>query len=118
MVAINDALAPTAHPATPFGGRGASGWGVTQGADGLREMTVPQVVCVRGGTYRPHYSAVDGDPATAALLKGMLRWCHARRWRQRWSGLWQMIRAAWKSLFSREAPPSVAARSRSAEPRG
>src|SRR5205823_4370388 len=26
-VTINDVIAPTAHPATPFGGRGASGWG-------------------------------------------------------------------------------------------
>ena len=33
-VSINDVLAPTAHPATPFGGRGASGWGVTQGRKG------------------------------------------------------------------------------------
>jgi len=30
LVTINDAIAPTAHPATPFGGRGASGWGATQ----------------------------------------------------------------------------------------
>src|SRR5262249_47189833 len=52
-VSINDVLAPTAHPATPFGGRGASGWGVTQGEEGLLGMTVPQAVSVRKGTFRP-----------------------------------------------------------------
>ncbi len=31
-VTINDVVIPTAHPATPFGGHGESGWGVTQGA--------------------------------------------------------------------------------------
>ena len=34
MVTVNDALVPTSHPATPFGGRGDSGWGVTQGRRG------------------------------------------------------------------------------------
>ena len=64
-VSINDVLAPTAHPATPFGGRGASGWGVTQGAEGLLAMTVPQTVTVRKGTFRPHFDeAVKPDPAT------------------------------------------------------
>src|SRR5207249_2939886 len=28
-VAINDVILPTVHPATPFGGRGKSGWGTT-----------------------------------------------------------------------------------------
>src|SRR5262249_1703767 len=53
MVTVNDVIVPTAHPATPFGGRGDAGFGVTQGEEGLLEMTVPQVVSVRGGTYRP-----------------------------------------------------------------
>ena len=50
---------------TPFGGRGASGWGVTQGAEGLLEMTLPQVVTVRSGQFRPH---LDGqlEPSAAA----------------------------------------------------
>ena len=99
MIAINDLLAPTAHPATPFGGRGASGWGVTQGKEGLLEMTVPQVITHRGFTYRPHFAAADGTPpATTQMLKGMLLWCHGKRWRQRWSGFWQMLRGAWRSI--------------------
>ena len=95
MISINDTIAPTAHPATPFGGRGDSGWGSTQGADGLLAMTVPQSISERGGSFRPHYDSADGtDVATAELLKGMLHWCHAKRWRQRWVGLWRMVRAA------------------------
>ena len=54
MVTINDVIVPTAHPGLPFGGRAESGWGVTQGAEGLLEMTVPQVVGVRKGSFRPH----------------------------------------------------------------
>src|SRR5207302_9446981 len=36
MVTVNDVVAPTAHPATPVGGLGRSGWGVTQGTEGVR----------------------------------------------------------------------------------
>ena len=92
-VVINDVLAPTAHPATPFGGRGASGWGVTQGAEGLLGMTVPQVVTVRRGTFRPHFDeAINPDPATTDILRGLLRWTHARGLREKLRGLWQLIR--------------------------
>jgi aldehyde dehydrogenase (NAD+) len=96
-VSVNDVLAPTAHPATPFGGRGASGWGVTQGAEGLLALTVPQVVTVRKGKFRPHFDeAVKPDPATVDLLRGLLRWTHARGLRERLRGFWQMIRGARK----------------------
>ncbi|WP_162271896.1 aldehyde dehydrogenase family protein [Gemmata sp. SH-PL17] len=92
-VVINDVLAPTAHPATPFGGRGASGWGVTQGPEGLLAMTVPQVVTVHKGTFRPHLDdAANPDPATIDLLHGLIRLTHARGLRARLSGLWQMVR--------------------------
>ena len=92
-VIVNDVLAPTAHPATPFGGRGASGWGVTQGAEGLLAMTVPQVVTVRKGTFRPHFDdAANPDPATADILRGLLRWTHARGIGAKIGGLWQMVR--------------------------
>jgi acyl-CoA reductase-like NAD-dependent aldehyde dehydrogenase len=92
-VTINDLLAPTAHPATPFGGRGTSGWGVTQGAEGLLEMTVPQVVTVHKGTFRPHLDeAVNPDPSTGDILSGLLRLTHARGVREKLRGLWQMVR--------------------------
>jgi len=106
MVCINDVLAPTAHPATPFGGNRDSGWGVTQGAEGLLEMTVPQVVSTRSGRFRPHY---DNHPATADLLQGMLCWQHSARFGDRWRGFWKMVRAGMKmggSTNSRESGDS------------
>jgi len=92
-VTINDLLAPTAHPATPFGGRGTSGWGVTQAAEGLLEMSVPQVVTVHTGTFRPHFDeAVNPDPSTIDILRGLLRLTHAWGIREKFRGLWQMVR--------------------------
>jgi acyl-CoA reductase-like NAD-dependent aldehyde dehydrogenase len=98
MVTINDVIVPTVHPATPFGGRGQSGWGVTQGAEGLQEMTVPQVVSVRGGRYRPHYDLAAGmPPRHGELLRGLFAFGHGATLRQRLSGLWQVARAMWRS---------------------
>jgi acyl-CoA reductase-like NAD-dependent aldehyde dehydrogenase len=47
MVAINDAVAPLAHAAAPFGGTKASGYGRTRGALGLREFARPQTLHAR-----------------------------------------------------------------------
>jgi acyl-CoA reductase-like NAD-dependent aldehyde dehydrogenase len=92
-VVINDVIAPTAHPGTPFGGRGASGWGVTQGTEGLLQMTVPQVVTVHSGTFRPHVESVlTNDPAGGEVTEGMLRMAHGRTFGARWQGLKQMVR--------------------------
>jgi acyl-CoA reductase-like NAD-dependent aldehyde dehydrogenase len=92
-VCINDALAPTAHPGTPFGGRSDSGWGVTQGPDGLLAMTVPQVVTVRKSLYRPHFDdAANPDPATATILGGLLNATHGRTFRSRLKGVLEMFR--------------------------
>lgn len=92
-VIVNDVLAPTAHPAAPFGGRGASGWGVTQGAEGLLAMTVPQVVTVHKGTFRPHFDeAADPDPAAVAVLRGLMTWTHARGFGAKLRGLWELLK--------------------------
>lgn len=92
-VVINDVIAPTAHPGTPFGGRGASGWGVTQGDEGLLQMTVPQTVTVHAGTFRPHVESVlRADPAGGEVTTGMLRMAHGRTLGVRWRGLTQMVR--------------------------
>ncbi|HXD89240.1 MAG TPA: aldehyde dehydrogenase family protein [Urbifossiella sp.] len=93
-VVINDVIAPTAHPATPFGGRGASGWGVTQGPEGLLAMTIPQVVTVRRGAFRPHFDETQQpDPRTPGILRGLMQFTHGRRWRDWLGGIRQMWRA-------------------------
>ncbi len=96
-VIINDCIAATAHPATPFGGSRASGWGVTQGPEGLLAMTVPQAISYRKGTYRPHYD-MGKDPATMEMMKGMLQWNHAPGIRARLRGLWRLVRGAFSAF--------------------
>jgi aldehyde dehydrogenase (NAD+) len=92
---INDVIAPTGHPATPFGGRGQSGWGETQGPDGLLAMTVPHVVSVRGGKFRPHYDPTGGPGgALHRMLKGILEWRHSPRFGERFRGFWRMVGGA------------------------
>jgi acyl-CoA reductase-like NAD-dependent aldehyde dehydrogenase len=95
MVTVNDVVVPTAHPVSPFGGVRDSGWGVTQGAEGLLEMTVPQVVSVKGGSFRPHLDMATTKPGgQEGLLRGLLRFSHGRGFLERWSGFWQMWRGS------------------------
>jgi acyl-CoA reductase-like NAD-dependent aldehyde dehydrogenase len=97
MVSINDVVVPATHPATPFGGRGASGWGVTQGAEGLLQMTVPQVVSVRGGRFRPHYDPPGSNRLSQPqTLRALLEWKHAGSWWGRWRGFFRFLRSLWR----------------------
>jgi acyl-CoA reductase-like NAD-dependent aldehyde dehydrogenase len=100
MVTVNDVVVPTAHPATPFGGVGDSGWGVTQGAEGLLEMTAPQTVSVRGGSFRPHYDLAAGKSAEkqGELLRAVLESAHAPTAGRRWRGWRRLIAALWRGL--------------------
>ncbi|WP_377807344.1 aldehyde dehydrogenase family protein [Azospirillum sp. A29] len=73
-VTINDLIVPSADPRLPFGGRHASGWGVTRGAEGLLEMTQVKTVSVRKGRLRPHFDQPRaGDEA---LMLAALRLFH------------------------------------------
>lgn len=91
-ITFNDAIVPTAHPATPFSGRGRSGWGPTQGDEGLLAMTVPAVVSKRRGTFRPHIDTVlKADAAGDDIAAGMLAMTHGRSLGQRWRGLKRLI---------------------------
>ncbi len=79
MVHVNDVIVPMGHPATPFGAQGASGWGRTKGFDGLLEMTVPQVVSVVRGRFRPHFDRIDSHWLLhPEALAGLLELRHAR----------------------------------------
>jgi acyl-CoA reductase-like NAD-dependent aldehyde dehydrogenase len=81
MVIINDMIAPTADPRLPFGGRGRSGFGVTRGAEGLLEMTVPKVVTVNHGKLRRHFDQPQrGD---AELFIAYMQAVHGSGWRNR-----------------------------------
>jgi aldehyde dehydrogenase (NAD+) len=97
MVAVNDVIVPTAHPATPFGGIGRSGWGVTQGAEGLLEMTVPQVVSVRGGSFRPHYDMAAGTGVShGEMVRALLAFGHGATLGQKIKGTWRLVKALWR----------------------
>jgi acyl-CoA reductase-like NAD-dependent aldehyde dehydrogenase len=95
LVTINDTVAPVAHPATPFGGVGRSGWGATQGAEGLLEMTVPQVISMRRGRWRPHFDKPGSTVATnAGVLGALLRWQNSSTMWQRCKCFFTLLRAA------------------------
>ena len=83
-VCINDLIVPTADPRLPFGGRGRSGFGVTRGAEGLLDMTVPKAISTRTGRFRPHLDAKLG--ADAGKLLTMIRLLHGD-WQERWSAV-------------------------------
>jgi acyl-CoA reductase-like NAD-dependent aldehyde dehydrogenase len=98
-VAVNDVIANTAHPGTPFGGRGISGWGVTQGPDGLIEMTIPQVVSHKSGRFRPHYdmsfdlAAGRTKASHGDLMRGLLESGHAPTFSGKMRGFRRLIAA-------------------------
>jgi len=81
VVTINDVVVPTADPRLPFGGRGASGYGVTRGAEGLLAMTRPKAVSVRRRRVYPHLRATDGHPLP--MLTALLAALHGRGLRNR-----------------------------------
>ncbi len=90
-VVINDMLVPTADPRVDFGGRRASGFGVTRGPEGLLQMTALKTVLERTGRRRPHFAPVG--PEEGELFAGYLALMHGSGWGHRWRALWQMIRA-------------------------
>ena len=91
-VVINDLIVPTADPRLPFGGRQQSGFGVTRGAEGLLDLTVPKVIITRRGNWRPHQAAPrHGD---AEFFQQFLTLTHAAKWAARWRAALALFRAA------------------------
>lgn len=91
VVTVNDVLAPTADPRLAFGGRGASGFGLTRGPEGLLEMTVPRSVLNR--ERGPLYHLDPPSAADEAVLTGYLRMFHHRSWFGRLRGMVKMVMA-------------------------
>ena len=75
VVLVNDVIAPTADPRAPFGGRGASGFGVTRGAEGLLAMTTPKVVMRRAAGSKARHFALT-TPAHATFFAAWIRARH------------------------------------------
>jgi acyl-CoA reductase-like NAD-dependent aldehyde dehydrogenase len=80
-VIINDVIVATADPRLPFGGRDASGYGVTRGAEGLLELTAIKTVSTRRGRLRRHYA--PPMPDDEALFRHYLRAVHGGAWSER-----------------------------------
>jgi len=76
---INDVIFPTADPRVPFGGCGASGFGVTRGAEGLLAMTRPKVIATHRGPIYVHLMPRKANDFTA--LMRLLKFLHGYRWR-------------------------------------
>jgi len=89
VVLINDILAPTADPRLPFGGRGASGYGVTRGAEGLLEMTAVKTVIVRRGGRMRHLEATSD--ADVPLLDALIRSAHSGGWSERFQAMRDVV---------------------------
>jgi acyl-CoA reductase-like NAD-dependent aldehyde dehydrogenase len=75
-VTVNDLIVPTADPRAPFGGRGASGFGVTRGEEGLLDMTQPKVVWHKSARRRLHHRAVDA--IVARVITALPALCYGK----------------------------------------
>jgi acyl-CoA reductase-like NAD-dependent aldehyde dehydrogenase len=93
-VTINDVLVPTADPRVSFGGWRASGYGVTRGLEGLRELSQLKVTCERRGRQLPHL--VAGSHQLESLMRGLLWLRHGRTLKQRWRGVQQLMKTTAK----------------------
>jgi acyl-CoA reductase-like NAD-dependent aldehyde dehydrogenase len=91
-VLINDLIMPTADPRVPFGGRGASGYGVTRGTEGLLEMTAVKTVLVRRGGAMRHFDATSD--ADMPLFTSMISLLHGKGWMNRWRALRDFVAAS------------------------
>jgi acyl-CoA reductase-like NAD-dependent aldehyde dehydrogenase len=98
VVTINEVIVPTADARLPFGGRKRSGFGVTRGAEGLLELTVPKVVSVSRAKFRP--ALEPPHPQDEAMFQSYLELTHARGFGRRARALVSLF----KSLSGRNQP--------------
>lgn len=76
VVTFNESVLPTAHPAVPIAGHGASGWGASRGEAGLLELSRPLTVC-QTASWTP--SPVPPEGAALRWLDGLVRWMNRGR---------------------------------------
>jgi len=91
VVTINDLILPTADARLPFGGRKRSGFGLTRGADGLRELTSPKIVTVSRSKFRPAFE--QPQPGDEQMFKAYLQFTHGLGLKARWAALVSLIKA-------------------------
>ncbi len=89
-VFINDLIFPSADPRLPFGGRRLSGFGVTQGAEGLLEMTAIKTVFTQRSSDERHYEVSEAQHLHFFL--GFIRAVYADRFTKRLRGIVSVIR--------------------------
>lgn len=90
-ISVNDVIVPTADPRVPFVGRKQSGFGATRGAEGLLEMTVPQVIAVRRGRSTRRYQPTGA--LHTGLFSGMASLLYGTGTVLRMRGLKQVVNA-------------------------
>ena len=98
-ITINDLIFPTADPRLPFGGRGESGFGVTRGAQGLIDMTMPRVVANHRGALFLHLA--PKKPGDFDTLANSLTLTHGR-FSEKWTALRRFCRGV---KFNADSPP-------------
>ncbi len=90
VVVINDLIVPTADPRLPFGGRRASGYGVTRGAEGLLELTQLKTVVSRRGRFRPHLESTGVNEER--LLGLFVQVAHAPTFGRRLRAMFEIVK--------------------------
>jgi hypothetical protein len=88
-IVINDLIVPTVDPRLPFGGRAASGFGVTRGAEGLLEMT--KIKTISTHKRGPRYHHLPYNETTHRLFRAQLEAAHG-------TSLWGRARSAWRMI--------------------
>lgn len=91
VVTVNDLILPSADARVPFGGSRRSGFGVTRGPEGLRELTVPKVVTTTRSRFRPALEAPR--PQDEAIFLAYLSLAHGHGFLHRLRALLSLGRA-------------------------
>ncbi len=99
LVTVNDVIFPLADPQVPLAPRGASGFGVTRGAEGLVAMTRPKVF-TRPRAARALRRAYDLEPPAAVLL-AYARLTHGAGIAMRLRALKDLLSAGWRAVRHR-----------------